>query len=115
MRLCVPWVKESIARFEVRSRAKKPHGATKWREPVFVSANQDQTALRVVRLHERLSPLEQVYRRYGRYVAAVILAWKVGRPRSRIWCRRCFSKPRAASTVWGAATPHPHLPAERAR
>jgi hypothetical protein len=73
MRLCVPWVKESIARFEVRSRAKKPHGATKWREPVFVSANQDQTALRVVRLHERFSPLEQVYRRYGRYVAAVIL------------------------------------------
>jgi len=69
----VPWVKESIARFEVRSRAKKPHGATKWREPVFVSANQDQTALRVVRLHERFSPLEQVYRRCGRYVAAVIL------------------------------------------
>ena len=36
-------------------------------------ANQDQTALRVVRLHERFSPLEQVYRRYGRCVAAVIL------------------------------------------
>ena len=36
-------------------------------------AYQDQTALRVVRLHERFSPLEQVYRRYGRYVGAVIL------------------------------------------
>ena len=35
-------------------------------------ASQDQTALRVVRLHERISPLEEVYRRYGRYVAAVI-------------------------------------------
>lgn len=36
-------------------------------------ASKDQTALRVVRLHERFSPLEEVYRRYGRYVAAIIL------------------------------------------
>lgn len=35
-------------------------------------AAQNQTALRVVRLNERLSPLDAVYRRYGRYVAAVI-------------------------------------------
>lgn len=36
-------------------------------------ASQDQTALRVVGLNERFSPLEEVCRRYGRYVAAVIL------------------------------------------
>ena len=36
-------------------------------------APQDQTALHVIRLNERLSPLDAVYRRYGRYVAAVIL------------------------------------------
>jgi RNA polymerase sigma-70 factor, ECF subfamily len=35
-------------------------------------APRDEANLRVVRLNERHSPLEEVYRRYGRYVAAVI-------------------------------------------
>ena len=36
-------------------------------------APQEKAALHVVRLDERFSPLDQVYRRYGRYVAAIIL------------------------------------------
>ena len=36
-------------------------------------ASHDQTALRVIRLHERFSPHDEVYSRYGRYVAAIIL------------------------------------------